>query len=103
MSGYLPSSRTNFWPWARRPDLVLVQAGVGALTSATIRHWKASRPPHPMIISVEPERAAFVLATMETGVQRLVLGPHDSVMTGLNCGLVSPVALPTLLAGLTAL
>jgi diaminopropionate ammonia-lyase len=86
---------------AGQPDLVLVQAGVGALACAAVLHWKTTRrSSSPTIVSVEPEDAACVLAALTHGERHQIPGPHQSVMTGLNCGLVSAVALPTLLAGL---
>ena len=84
---------------ANLPDLVIVQAGVGALATAAVRHWRAVSG-GPRIITAEPSDAACVLAALIDGKPRLIRGPHRSIMAGLNCGLVSEVALPTLLRGL---
>jgi diaminopropionate ammonia-lyase len=85
---------------ARQPSAVLVQAGVGALACAAVRHWRSRSWDTPVIIAVEPHDAACVLTGLRARRPQLVSGPHRSMMAGLNCGLVSPVALPVLVAGL---
>ncbi len=83
------------------PDLVAVQIGVGALARAVVAHYR--RPgSHPRLLGVEPLDAACALATLVAGRPVAVPGPHRSVMAGLNCGVVSTLALPTLAAGLDA-
>ncbi len=102
------------------PDVLVVQMGVGALASAALRHYKgltistgepapstgtprnASRKRHTRIVGVEPDTAACVLASLLAGKPVTVPGPHDSIMVGLNCDTPSPVAWPSLLAGLDA-
>lgn len=82
------------------PDLVVVQIGVGAFAAAVTRHYR--RPgvaPAPRIVGVEPEDAACLLASMRAGRITLVPGPHRSIMAGLNAGLPSSIAWPTLSAG----
>jgi diaminopropionate ammonia-lyase len=85
------------------PDLVAVQMGVGAFASAVVRHYR--RPgvaAPPCIAGVEPADAACVLASLRAGRLAEVPGPHRSIMAGLNCGLPSLIAWPTLRAGLDA-
>jgi diaminopropionate ammonia-lyase len=98
------------------PDVVVVQMGVGALAAATLRHYKglaistgepvpstgALRRRHTRVVGVEPDTAACVLASLQAGKPVVVPGPHDSIMVGLNCDTPSPVAWPSLLAGLDA-
>jgi diaminopropionate ammonia-lyase len=85
------------------PDLVAVQFGVGALAAAVVAHYRQpSRDPQPAIVSVEPTRAACMLASMEAGEIVSVPGPHDSIMAGLNCGRPSIVAWPIVSAGIDA-
>jgi diaminopropionate ammonia-lyase len=77
------------------PDIVAVQIGVGALAAAVVRHYR--RPDaerRPFILGVEPTHAACVLASMEAGRIVQIPGPHDSIMSGLNCGLPSAIAWP---------
>ncbi|MCL4434133.1 MAG: diaminopropionate ammonia-lyase [Actinobacteria bacterium] len=98
------------------PDVVIVQMGVGALASATLRHYKGLaistgeptpstgtlRRRHTRVVGVEPDAAACVLASLQAGKPVVVPGPHESIMVGLNCDTPSPVAWPSLLAGLDA-
>jgi diaminopropionate ammonia-lyase len=83
------------------PDLVVVQIGVGALAAALVRHYR--RPelePQPLIVGVEPTGAACALASIEAGEIVQLPGPHDSIMSGLNCGVPSPLAWPLISGGI---
>ena len=83
------------------PDLVAVQIGVGAMAAAVVRHYR--RPdvhPRPAIVGVEPSRAACMTASIEAGEPVQILGPHDSIMSGLNCGVPSPLAWPAVSRGI---
>ena len=85
------------------PDLVAVQVGVGALAAAVVQHYRQpDRVPQPTLLSVEPLRAACLLASMEAGEIVSVPGPHDSIMAGLNCGRPSIIAWPIVSAGIDA-
>ena len=87
----------------RDPDLVAVQVGVGALAAAVVQHYRQpDRDPQPRLLSVEPLRAACLLASMEAGEIVSVPGPHDSIMAGLNCGRPSIIAWPIVSAGIDA-
>jgi diaminopropionate ammonia-lyase len=79
------------------PDVVAVQIGVGSFAAAMVRRFAPAR-----IVGVEPATAACALASIEAGAPTEVPGPHDSVMAGLNCGRVSPVAWPVLVRGIDA-
>ncbi len=80
------------------PDLVVVQMGVGALAAAAVRHYAA----RAALVIVEPLDAACGLASAAAGHPVAVPGPHRSIMAGLNCGAVSPVAWPAVAAGADA-
>ncbi|HEX5621275.1 MAG TPA: pyridoxal-phosphate dependent enzyme [Solirubrobacteraceae bacterium] len=80
------------------PDVLAVQIGVGSFAAAMVRRFASPT----RIIGVEPATAACALASMKAGVPVRVPGPHDSVMAGLNCGLVSWVTWPALAAGIEA-
>ena len=79
-----------------RPDIVVVQMGVGALAAAMVEHFATDAA----LVAVEPLRAACGLRSAEAGHPVEVPGPHDSIMAGLNCGTVSVVAWPTVAAGI---
>jgi len=79
-------------------DLVIVPMGVGALTAAVVAHYSA----RAAVVAVEPLTAACGLESARAGAPAFVPGPHDSIMAGLNCGTVSLIAWPTVLAGVDA-
>ena len=76
-------------------DTVVVQMGVGALAAAVVDHFAASA----RVIAVEPEDAACGLQSARAGHAVEVPGPHRSIMAGLNCGNVSPLAWPRVVEG----
>src|SRR5439155_1241930 len=80
-------------------ELVAVQIGVGALASATVRALAGSGR---FVLGVEPADADCALRAVRDGEDARAPGPHHSVMVGLNCGSVSPIALPDLRAGVDA-
>ena len=82
------------------PDVVVVPAGVGALTAAAVAYYRRPGAPDTTLVSIEPEDAACVLASCLAGALTEVPGPHRSIMVGLNCGNTSPVAWPVIAAGL---
>lgn len=85
-------------------DVVVVPVGVGALAAAAGLNLRAGREPGdgPVLIGVEPTSAACVAAAVAAGHVVEVPGPHTSIMAGLNCGLASEIALPTVTAAFDA-
>ncbi|HEX2026924.1 MAG TPA: diaminopropionate ammonia-lyase [Nitriliruptorales bacterium] len=84
-------------------DLVVIPIGVGALAAAAVRHYRRAGGGHtPRLVGVEPTTAACALVSARAGEPTEVAGPHDSIMAGLNCGRVSPVAWPLVSAGFDA-
>ena len=79
------------------PTQLFIQMGVGALGAAAIL---ASTPWRAKVISVEPEDAACILASLQAQEMTEVPGPHRSIMAGLNCGIPSPIAWPLLQSGI---
>lgn len=84
---------------AAPPDVVVAQMGVGALAAATVGHVRATAGEDTTVVVVEPLTAACGLRSAEAGEVVEVPGPHRSIMAGLNCGLVSELAWPTVVAG----
>ena len=85
-------------------DVAFVPLGVGALGAAAGACLRAGRNPGvgPLLVGVEPTTAACVSAAVEAGHLVEVPGPHRSIMAGLNCGLASMLALPTVTAAFDA-
>jgi diaminopropionate ammonia-lyase len=83
------------------PDLVAVPVGVGSLAEAVVRHYRRPGAAHPSVLSVEPDTAACVLASLSAG-RATTVTTAATVMAGLNCGTVSRSAWPVLQAGLDA-
>jgi diaminopropionate ammonia-lyase len=85
-------------------DVTVVPLGVGALGASAGACLRAGRGPGdgPLLIGVEPATAACVAAAVEAGHLVEVPGPHRSIMAGLNCGLASMLALPTVTAAFDA-
>ena len=83
------------------PTHVIVQAGVGAFAASVCAvfwlQWGAARP---RFIVVEPERAACLFESGRTGQLTAIEGELDTVMAGLACGEVSPVAWEILANGI---
>lgn len=83
------------------PDLVAVPVGVGSLAEAVIRHYRRPGVVHPSVLSVEPDTAACVLASLTAGRPTSV-PTGATLMAGLNCGTVSSSAWPVLRDGCDA-
>ena len=85
----------------RALDLVAVPVGVGSLAEAVVRHHRRTGSPHPSVLSVEPDSAACVLASLVAG-KTVAVDTAATVMAGLNCGTVSASAWPVLRDGCDA-
>jgi diaminopropionate ammonia-lyase len=83
------------------PNLVAVPVGVGSLAEAVVRHYRRRGAAHPSLLSVEPDTAACVLASLTAG-RPTTVPTAATVMAGLNCGTVSSSAWPVLHAGCDA-
>ncbi|AZM51376.1 diaminopropionate ammonia-lyase [Streptomyces sp. WAC 01529] len=87
------------------PSLVAVPVGVGSLAQAAVTHYRGRRDttagPPPALLTVEPEAAACVLASLRAGRLTSVT-TGTTVMAGLNCGTPSSLAWPVLRDGLDA-
>jgi diaminopropionate ammonia-lyase len=77
------------------PDVVPIQLGVGALGAAAAGWARRHGAPERLrLLGVEPATADCVLASIVDDRLTEVPGPHRSIMSGLNCGLPSPLAFP---------
>jgi diaminopropionate ammonia-lyase len=105
MAGYtrLIMEAESQWSPGPPPDVVFVQAGVGGLACAVVS-WLCHRygAGRPFIIACEAVTATCLLESARAGNPVTVRGPFDTIMAGLRCGEVSPLAWPTLAAGVDA-
>jgi diaminopropionate ammonia-lyase len=92
-------------PVSEKIDLVLVQAGVGALAACVAWYFnkKFSRS-KAKIVSVEPLDAACLLESIDSpeGNPLKASGSLTSIMAGLNCGTPSISAWPLIKTGIDA-
>ena len=85
------------------PTHVIVQAGVGAFAASVCAvFWLMWGDKRPNFIVVEPDNAACLLASAQAGELVTIEGELDTVMAGLACGEVSPVAWEILSTGVDA-
>jgi diaminopropionate ammonia-lyase len=84
----------------RRPDVVVVPIGVGALAAAVVTAVHGGPEPRPLIVGVEPVSAACVLESVAAGGITTLDHPQDSIMAGLNCATPSHVAWPLVSRGI---
>ncbi|SDR65244.1 diaminopropionate ammonia-lyase [Agrococcus carbonis] len=90
---------------AERLDLVAVPVGVGSLAQAVVRHWRSASVPdgrrQPTMLSVEPELAPTLIASLEAG-EPVGVETGGTMMLGLDCGTLSELAWPILRDGVDA-
>lgn len=78
-------------------DFVFLQAGVGGLAAAGAAYYVGRyRGLRPRLVCVEPVEAACCLESAERGERSPARGNQRTIMAGLSCGEVSPVAWPIL-------
>ena len=81
------------------PDVVALQAGVGAFAAAGLRHYRNGGSREPRMVVVEPTSADCLMASAKARDITAVPGPHTSTMAGLNCGLPSELVWPIVQGG----
>lgn len=75
------------------PTHVIVQAGVGAFAASVCAvFWEQWGSKRPRFIVIEPENAACLFESGLAGKLTAIKGELNTVMAGLACGEVSPVA-----------
>lgn len=95
MHGYGVMMRETMaqWPASDTISHVFIQAGVGGLPAAVAGFlWLEMDALRPKIVVVEPEKAACHFASARAGTPTAVTGSLDTLMAGLACGEVSPLA-----------
>jgi diaminopropionate ammonia-lyase len=82
------------------PTHVFVQAGVGGLAAAVCAtFWLRWGTTRPRLIVVEPTKADCLYRSAVAGRPEVVPGDLDTIMAGLSCGEVSPLAWEILKSG----
>jgi diaminopropionate ammonia-lyase len=95
VAGYTHMFEECSMQWARPPDVVLVQAGVGGLACAAgswFRHRFHGGGPY--LIACEPDNAACLLESARTrdGGPVTIAGDTSTIMAGLRCATPSRTA-----------
>ena len=103
MTGYTHILEEVASQWGAPPTLVIVQGGVGGLVCAAAS-WFASRfgGGRPSFIAVEPDEAACLLASAQARHPVTITSSLETIMSGLRCAEPSPLAWPTIAAGVDA-
>jgi diaminopropionate ammonia-lyase len=93
MQGYRVMADEVADQWSGDPPThVFIQGGVGGVAAAVSAQMRARFQPAPMLVVVEPDRAACLLASAELGEPTAIAGNLDTLMAGLACGEPSLVA-----------
>ncbi|MGB1025669.1 MAG: pyridoxal-phosphate dependent enzyme, partial [Rhodospirillaceae bacterium] len=94
MIGYTLAGMELAAQWPEGPTHVLAQCGVGGVAASVIGGWLQAMgvAALPKVITVEPTRAAPMLASLRAGTSQAVGGGLETEMAGLACGEVSTPA-----------
>ena len=89
--------------WTAKPDIVLVQGGVGGLVCATLSWlcWRYGNE-RPYFIVCEPSGSACLQEAARAGHSITLDDPPPTLMECLRCGEVSSIALPVISAAADA-
>ncbi|MDY0871855.1 diaminopropionate ammonia-lyase [Dongia rigui] len=80
-------------PDSALPTHIFIQAGVGGLPAAAAGYlWLEYDALRPKVVVVEPEKADCHYQSAKAGTPTAVTGKLDTLMAGLACGEVSPLA-----------
>jgi diaminopropionate ammonia-lyase len=93
MQGYRVMADEAADQWQGEPPThVFIQGGVGGVAAAVSAQMRERFHPAPALIVVEPDQAACLLASAQSGHLATVPGKLETVMAGLACGEPSIVA-----------
>ena len=69
------------------PTHIFIQGGVGGVAAAILSYtWETLGSKRPILVVVEPENAACLLASVQRGIITNVEGDLDTIIAGLACG-----------------
>ena len=87
MQGYRLMAEEAVMQWGGPPiSHCFIQGGVGGLAAAVSVQLRTTVLPPPALVVVEPDNAACLLASAETGTPTAIPGDLDTLMAGLACG-----------------
>jgi diaminopropionate ammonia-lyase len=87
MQGYRLMADEAADQWTGTPPThVFIQAGVGGAAAAVSVQMRARFTPAPLLVVVEPDRAACLLASARADAPTVVQGDLETIMAGLACG-----------------
>ena len=87
MQGYRLMADEAADQWTGSPPThVFIQVGVGGAAAAVSVQMRARFEPAPLLIVVEPERAACLFESARVGTASVVHGDLATIMAGLACG-----------------
>ncbi len=93
MQGYRLMADEAADQWTGEPPThVFIQAGVGGAAAAVSVQMRTRFTPAPLLVVVEPEHAACLLASAMAGAPAVVHGTLETIMAGLACGELSLLA-----------
>jgi diaminopropionate ammonia-lyase len=103
MAGYTQIFEEASRQWDRRPDVLIVQAGVGGLVcaAASWNAWRFGRN-RSFLVACEPDQAACLLESARAGHPISLMGNLPTMMAGLRCADPSPCAWPAIASGVDA-
>ncbi|KHN98767.1 acetylornithine deacetylase [Metarhizium album ARSEF 1941] len=83
-----------------RADLVISPVGVGSLAQAVVSHYKG-KACKTAVMAVEPDTAACLYKSLRAN-RSVRVQTYSTIMAGLDCATLSPVAWPLLKSGVDA-
>lgn len=86
MQGYRLMAEEALSALPRPPTHVFIQGGVGGVAAAVSTQLRSRFGTEPRLIVVEPDKAACLLASAESGQPTAIAGELDTLMAGLACG-----------------
>ena len=94
MQGYrvMAEEALDQWSPGPPPTHVFIQGGVGGVAAAVSVSARTCLDPAPVLVVVEPERAACLLASAAAGAPVVIAGDLHTVMGCLSCGEPSLIA-----------
>jgi diaminopropionate ammonia-lyase len=103
MQGYTVLAEEAIEQLPGTPTHAFLQGGVGGLAAAVCaRFWRRWGAARPRFVVVEPERADCLYQSARAGRPAHASGDLETIMAGLSCGEISPLAWEALGSGADA-